>query len=48
MVYSSYGYALLGEIIQRVSGRSFADFCRERIFARIGMRDSYFEVPEVE
>jgi len=48
VVYSSYGYALLGEIIQRVSGRSFADFCRERIFARLGMRDSYFEVPEVE
>jgi CubicO group peptidase (beta-lactamase class C family) len=45
-VYSSYGYAMLGELIQRVSGRSFADFCNERIFAPLGMRDTYFEVPE--
>jgi CubicO group peptidase (beta-lactamase class C family) len=46
LVYSSYGYATLGEVIQRVSSRGFADFCRERIFAPLGMRDSYFEVPE--
>jgi CubicO group peptidase (beta-lactamase class C family) len=46
LVYSSYGYAMLGEVIQRVSGRSFAVFCRERIFAPLGMGDSYFEVPE--
>lgn len=46
LMYSSYGYATLGEVIQRVSGRSFADFCRERIFEPLGMRDSYFEVPE--
>jgi CubicO group peptidase (beta-lactamase class C family) len=46
LVYSSYGYATLGEVIQRVSGRRFAEFCRERIFAPLGMRDSYFEVPE--
>jgi CubicO group peptidase (beta-lactamase class C family) len=46
LVYSSYGYAMLGEVIQRVSGRSFADYSDERIFAPLGMRDSYFEVPE--
>jgi CubicO group peptidase (beta-lactamase class C family) len=46
LVYSSYGYATLGEVIQRVSGRGFAEFCRERIFAPLGMGDSYFEVPE--
>ena len=45
-VYSSYGYATLGEIIQRISGRSFADFCHQRIFAPLGMRETYFEVPE--
>jgi CubicO group peptidase (beta-lactamase class C family) len=46
LVYSSYGYAALGEVIQRVSGRSFTDFCRERILAPLGMDQSYFEVPE--
>ena len=46
LVYSSYGYATLGEVIQRASGRSFGDFCRERIFVPLGMADSYFEVPE--
>jgi serine-type D-Ala-D-Ala carboxypeptidase len=31
-----------------VSGHSFADVCRERIFAPLGLRDTYFEVPEAE
>jgi CubicO group peptidase (beta-lactamase class C family) len=46
LAYSSYGYAMLGELVRRVSGRGFADLCLERIFAPLGMRDSYFEVPE--
>jgi CubicO group peptidase (beta-lactamase class C family) len=39
LVYSSYGYAMLGEVVRRASGRGFADFCHERIFAPLGMRD---------
>ena len=37
---------MLGEIIQRVSGRGFAELCRERIFAPLGMRETFAEVPE--
>lgn len=35
--YSNTGYALLALIVERASGKSFADFTRERIFAPLGM-----------
>jgi CubicO group peptidase (beta-lactamase class C family) len=35
--YSNGGYALLALIVERVSGGSFADFLRERIFQPLGM-----------
>ena len=38
--YSNTGYALLGEIIERVSGRSYADFMAAEIFRPLGMNDS--------
>jgi len=38
--YSNTGYALLGEIIARVSGRPYAEFMVEEIFKPLGMNDS--------
>jgi D-aminopeptidase len=38
MIYSNGGYVLLSEVIERVSGRSFADFLAERIFEPMEMR----------
>ncbi len=35
--YSNSGYALLALIVERVSGKSFATFLRERIFTPLGM-----------
>jgi CubicO group peptidase (beta-lactamase class C family) len=35
--YSNSGYALLALIVERASGRSFAEFLRERIFEPLGM-----------
>lgn len=48
MSYCGYGVELLGEIIRRVSGQSLEPFCRENIFEPIGMRDTFFSVPEAE
>jgi CubicO group peptidase (beta-lactamase class C family) len=38
--YSNSGYALLGLIVQRASGKSFATFLRERIFGPLGMNNT--------
>jgi CubicO group peptidase (beta-lactamase class C family) len=35
--YTNTGYNLAGLIVQRVSGRTLADFTRERLFAPLGM-----------
>ena len=38
--YSNSGYNLLAIVVGRVSGMSFADFSRERIFEPLGLRDT--------
>ncbi len=44
----NYGW-LVGEIVRRVSGRSFGEFVRAEVFAPLGIRDLYFGVtPEAE
>jgi CubicO group peptidase (beta-lactamase class C family) len=48
MVYSSHNYVLLGEIVQRLTGRGLEELARERIFGPLGMDDSYYVVPESE
>jgi D-alanyl-D-alanine carboxypeptidase len=41
--YNNSGYFLLGAIIEKVSGQSYADFVRTRIFEPLGMRDTRVE-----
>lgn len=41
-LYCNTGFTLLAEVVKKVSGRSFADFTRERIFEPLGMEDTHF------
>jgi len=43
--YGSGGYAVLGRIIELVSGKPFEQFMAERVFAPLGMKDSFFFIP---
>jgi len=40
--YSNSGYAVLGALVDRLSGKSLEVFCRERIFKPAGMKASGF------
>lgn len=44
--YSSYTFNLLGMIVERVSGQTFDEFTRQRIFEPLGMKDTYFILPD--
>ncbi|MBM7648178.1 CubicO group peptidase (beta-lactamase class C family) [Bacillus ectoiniformans] len=41
--YSNTGYVLLGLIIEKVSGQSYAEYISEHIFKPAGMKNSMFE-----
>ncbi len=41
-LYSNGGFTLLAEIVTRVSGMPFPQFCSERIFAPLGMTHTHF------
>ena len=43
--YSNSGYYLLGLIIERASGKPYADFLRESIFAPLGMNQTGYDTP---
>jgi len=42
MRYSNTGYVLLGKIIEVASGKSYAEFIEQDIFAKLGMKNSLF------
>ena len=41
--YNNSGYFLLGAIIEKVSGQTYAQFLERRIFTPLGMKDTAFE-----
>ncbi|MCW8849474.1 MAG: serine hydrolase [Melioribacteraceae bacterium] len=46
-LYNNSGYVLLAKIIEEVTGKSYENNIQERIFDKIGMKDSYLETPEL-
>lgn len=46
--YSNYGFAILGQIVDRVSGRPYADYVRDQILLPLGMRSSTFHMSNVD
>lgn len=42
-LYTSYGYNVLGAIVEAVSGQGYADYLREHVFAPAGMPHSQVE-----
>ncbi|MFZ3009545.1 MAG: serine hydrolase domain-containing protein [Candidatus Microsaccharimonas sp.] len=45
--YSNYGYGLLGEIIEHVSGESYADYVTKHIIKPLGLKNTYPEFSEL-
>jgi CubicO group peptidase (beta-lactamase class C family) len=46
MAYCNFNFVILGEIIRREASKSLEDFAYERIFEPLGMKDSYYVLPE--
>ncbi|HSH03081.1 MAG TPA: serine hydrolase domain-containing protein [Anaerolineae bacterium] len=42
--YNNSGYVLLGAIIEKVSGQTYAEFVSENIFKPLEMKDSYYDM----
>jgi CubicO group peptidase (beta-lactamase class C family) len=41
-LYSNGGFTLLAEIVTRASGKAFPEFCMDRIFKPLGMKNTHF------
>ncbi len=46
MRYCTCGYALMIEIIRRISGQRYPDFAREQLFDPLGMASTHYILPE--
>ncbi|MFK0247443.1 serine hydrolase domain-containing protein [Amycolatopsis azurea] len=44
-VYSNYGFALAGYLVELASGQSYADYVRQHVFEPLGMKDSSVALP---
>ena len=45
MAYSNSGYFLLGAIVEKASGKTYADFLQENIFTPLGMKQTGYDDP---
>jgi CubicO group peptidase (beta-lactamase class C family) len=47
-LYCNTGYTLLAVVVQRVTGKSLRDFCDERLFKPLGMKNTHFHDDHTE
>src|SRR5207247_4867578 len=45
--YSNYGFAILGQVVERVSGRPYKDFVADNILKPLGMTSTTYDVENV-
>ena len=45
--YSNYGFAILGQVVARASGRPYAEYVRDEILKPLGMNSSTFDMAAV-
>lgn len=45
--YSNYGFAILGQVVAKASGRPYTQYVRDEILRPLGMSASTFEVSEI-
>jgi len=45
--YSNYGFAILGQIVAKASGKPYADYVRDNILRPLGMNASTFDMSQV-
>lgn len=46
--YSNIGIDILGRLVELISGQSFDAFLQQRIFAPLGMADTFFALPDAK
>lgn len=46
--YANMGYALAGHLVGRVTGQTFPDYCRARIFEPLGMQQTAWFIGELD
>lgn len=46
--YSNIGYALLGYLVQKISGIDFSEFCRKNIFFPLGMNNTGWHLRDLD
>ncbi|MCB9348468.1 MAG: serine hydrolase [Lewinellaceae bacterium] len=44
--YSNYGYIVLGAILEKVSGKSYENLLREKIFKPLGAKNTHYQIAE--
>ena len=44
--YDNTGYVLLGAIVEKVSGQTYADYLQAHVFGPLGMRDTGYDISE--